>query len=222
MLWSWPFLFDEVLPRLLRAVPTTIAATILGFAVALLLGLFFAILRMSRSEWIRIPTTEAVEFIRGTPLLVQLYFLFFILPDVGITLPPFTTGVIALGVHYATYCAEVYRSGLENIPRGQWESARALNLSSFATLRLVIIPQAIPPIVPALGNYLISMLKETPILALIAVAEMMQEVRIIGAETFRYTEPVTAAGVIFLGLSLAASALVRWVERLLKNRAAGR
>lgn len=222
MLWSWPFLFEQVLPRLLQAVPTTIAATVLGFAVALVLGLVFALLRMSRSEWIRVPVTEAVEFIRGTPILVQLYFLFFILPDVGIMLPPFTTGIIALGLHYAAYCAEVYRSGLENIPRGQWEAARALNLSRYVTFRYVVIPQAIPPIVPVLGNNVIAMFKETPILAFVAVGEMMQEVRIIGSETFRYTEPVTLAGLFFLGLSLAASGVIRLVERLLKNRAAGR
>jgi polar amino acid transport system permease protein len=190
----------------------------LGFTIALLLGLALAIIRMSKIAWIRIPISEFAELIRGTPILVQLYFLFFILPDADIILPPFTTGVAVLGIHYATYCSEVFRAGLENVPRGQWEAARALNLSSYVTFRDIIIPQAIPPIVPALGNYLLSMFKETPILAFVAVNELMQEAKIIGAESFRYTEPITMAGIIFLILGLTTSVVIRHVEWFLGRK----
>jgi polar amino acid transport system permease protein len=217
-MWNWHFTIDEVIPRLLAVVPVTIEATFFGFGLAITLGLCFAVLRMLRSPWLAIPVREFGEFIRGTPMLVQIFFLFFILPSVGIVLPPLTTGVLALGLHYATYCAEVYRSGLENIPRSQWEAAKALNLSTFITFRDIIIPQAIPPIIPALGNYLISMFKETPLLALVAVDEIMQEAKLIGAESFRYTEPITVAGGFFFVLSLSSAFLIRHVERWLNRR----
>jgi len=219
MIWNWQFAFDEVLPRLLAVVPVTIGATLLGFGIAATLGLAFAVLRMIRSPWIAVPTYEFSEFIRGTPILVQIFFLFFILPSVGIVLPPFTTGVLAFGLHYATYCSEVYRSGLENVSRGQWEAAKALNLSTYVTIRDIILPQAIPPIVPALGNYLISMFKETPLLALVAVVEIMQEAKLIGAETFRYTEPITMAGAFFLVMSLLSAFLLGRLERWCNGKA---
>jgi len=118
-------------------------------------------------------------------------------------------------VHYATYCSEVYRAGLENIPKGQWEASTALNLSPYVTFRDVIIPQAIPPVVPALGNYFVALFKETPLLSAIAVLELMQTAKILGSENFRYIEPITLVGVFFLIMSLAAAWLIRRLESLL-------
>src|SRR3546814_334545 len=127
-------------------------------------------------------------------------------------------GVLALGLHYGSYCSEVYRAGLENIPRGQWEASIALNLSPYHTFRDVIIPQAIPPVVPALGNYFVALFKETPLLSAIAVLELMQTAKILGSQTFRYTEPITLVGIYFLIFSLVAAALVRRLEYWLKYR----
>ncbi|HIC71764.1 MAG TPA: ABC transporter permease subunit, partial [Alphaproteobacteria bacterium] len=121
--WDWEFTRNEVLPRLIQVLPITIQATFLGFGIAVVLGLVLAIGRLSKNVWISRPVTEIIEFVRGTPLLVQIFFLFFILPGYGIVLPAFLTGVLALGLHYSTYCSEVYRAGLQNIPRGQWEAA---------------------------------------------------------------------------------------------------
>ena len=123
-----------------------------------------------------------------------------------------------LGLHYSTYCAEVYRAGLDNIPRGQWEAAAALNLSTYHTYRDVIIPQAIPPVIPALGNYFVALFKDTPLLSAIAVVELMQRAKILGSENFRYIEPITIVGLFFLAFSLIASALNRYVERRLKPK----
>jgi polar amino acid transport system permease protein len=117
-----------------------------------------------------------------------------------------------MGLHYSTYTSEVYRAGLEAIPRGQWEAATALNFSPLRVYSNFIIPQAIPPIVPALGNYLVGMFKDSPLLSAIAVVELMQRAKIIGSETFRYLEPVTLVGLFFIALSLVASALIRRVE----------
>ncbi len=218
MNWDWEFTFNEVLPRLLKVVPVTIEATLLGFALAAVLGLALAVARMSKNPWLSRPVTEVIEFIRGTPILVQIFFLFFILPEFGLVLPAFATGVVALGLHYSTYCSEVYRSGLESVPRGQWEASVALNLSPVRTFTGIIIPQAIPPVVPALGNYLIAMFKETPLLSFIAVVEMMQEAKLIGSEWFQYREPVTMVGLFFLVMSLVAAFGLRRLESWLNTR----
>jgi polar amino acid transport system permease protein len=217
MLWDWSYTW-EILPILARASLVTIQATILGFVIAASFGLVLAILRMARSPWISLPTAGFIEFIRSTPLLIQIFFLFFVFPQFGINLSAMTAGVLALGIHYGTYCSEVYRAGLANIPRGQWEAATALNLSTFHTFRDIIIPQAIPPVVPALGNYLVALFKETPLLSAIAVLELMQRAKILGSENFRYTEPITLVGVFFLLFSLITAALIRQVEVRLNRR----
>jgi polar amino acid transport system permease protein len=214
MFWDWTYT-REILPDLAAASLVTLEATLLGFALALVLGLMLALLRMSRSRWLSTPSGLLVEGIRSTPLLIQVFFIFFVFPDWGIALPPLTAGVLALGLHYATYCSEVYRAGIEGVPRGQWEAAVALNMGGVATFRDVVLPQAIPPIVPALGNYFIAIFKDTPILSAIAVLELMQTAKILGSENFRYTEPITLVGVFFLAFSLLAAALVRGMEAVL-------
>jgi len=188
----------------------------MGMAIATVLGLVLAILRRARNRWISWCTALVVEFLRNTPLLVQIYFLFYVLPSAGLELSPLTTGVLALGLHYATYCSEVFRAGIEGIPQSQWDAAIALNLGKFRTIVKIILPQAIPPVVPALGNYLVAMFKDTPMLSVITVVELLQEGKLIGAEQFRYTEPLTMIGAIFLILSLLSAALIRLTERQLR------
>lgn len=217
-MWDWSFTF-EILPLLAKAAIVSIEATLIGFVLAAVLGLAFALARIA-FPWTAWPISVLVELIRSTPLLIQIFFLFFVFPSFGITLDAFTTGVLALGVHYAAYCSEVYRAGFDNIPRGQWEASIALNLSAWTTFKDIIIPQAIPPIVPALGNYLVALFKETPLLSAIAVLELMQVAKNIGSETFRYTEPITLVGLFFLVMSLVSAALIRAVERLLNRRPA--
>ncbi len=212
MIWDWDYTRD-ILPDLLRGLVVTVQATLVGSVVALLLGLVFALLRRSGLRAVRIVTGAFVEFIRSTPLLVQLYVLFFVLPTVGITLSGFQAGVIGLGVHYATYTSEVYRAGIEGVPRGQWEAATALNLPTSRVWRSVILPQAIPRVLPALGNYVIAMFKETPLLSAITVLEMLAIAKGLGSQTFRYLEPLTLVGLLFLLVSLPASLTVRRLER---------
>jgi polar amino acid transport system permease protein len=217
MFWDWAFA-GEILPLLARASLVTLQATILGFAIAAVLGLAFAIGRMYGPAWLSVPLTGFIEFIRSTPLLIQIFFIYFVFPEFGLVLEAMTAGVLALGLHYATYASEVYRAGLANIQRGQWEASIALNLTPYHTFRDVILPQAIPPIVPALGNYLVALFKETPLLSAIGVLELMQTAKIIGSETFRYVEPITMVGAIFLIFSLIAAGLIRIVEARLNRR----
>lgn len=212
MQWNWAFV-AEIMPTLIEGLKLTIVITVLSAMVAAGLGLFFAITRRSRSGWVARPVSLFVEFIRGTPLLVQLYFIFYVLPDVGILLPPLVAGVIGMGLHYATYTAEVYRAGIENVPRGQWEAARATNLTMPQTWLHVIIPQAVPPMIPALANYLIAMFKETPLLSAITVLELMNQAKSVANSNYRYIEPMTLVGAFFLAMSLLSVIMLRWLER---------
>ena len=212
MEWDWAFV-AKIMPTLLEGLKLTVLITILSAFVAAGLGLVLAIAKRSRNRWIAKPTAMLTEFIRGTPLLVQLYFIFFVLPDVGIVLPPLVAGVIGMGLHYATYTAEVYRAGIENVPKGQWEAARATNLTARQTWVHVIIPQALPPMIPALANYLIAMFKATPLLSAITVLELMNQAKSVANSNYRYIEPMTLVGAFFLVMSLLSVILLRWLER---------
>lgn len=193
----------------------TVEATIVAFVVACVGGLVFAIAKRSAIGWVRRPVVGFTEFVRSTPLLVQLYFLYFVLPRFGLTLSPFVSGVVGLGLHYSCYTAEAYRAGIESVPRGQWEAAVALNYRRLDLYRRVILPQAIPPVVPPLGNYLVAMFKDTPMLAAITVVELMYTANLIASEKFLYVEPMTVVGGLYLVMSLITAALLRGLERRL-------
>jgi polar amino acid transport system permease protein len=211
MEWDWEFI-AKILPDLVRGVLVTIQATILGSILAALVGLLIAIARRSSNKWLSRPVGGFATFVRGTPLLVQLYFLFYVLPDVGILLSPLAAGVIGIGLHYSAYTAEVYLAGIDNISKGQWEAAKVCNLSMSQTWRHVIIPQAIPPMIPALANYLIMMFKETPLLSAITVLELMTVARGVANSYYRYFEPMTLVGVFFLLISVPAVIALRAIE----------
>jgi polar amino acid transport system permease protein len=215
--WNWGFAL-EILPRLLRAALNTLMAAGIGYAIALVLGLVFAL--VLRSPW-RLPRAvlrETLEFIRSTPLVVQIFFIFYVGPQVGITLSPWVAGMIAIGLHYSAYLAEVYRAGIEAVPRGQWEACRALNLTTRDGYVRIVLPQALPHAVPGMGNYLVGIFKDTPMLSVIGVTELMQAANAIGSETYRFLEPYTLVGVIFLALSLPTAGLVRLGERHLRRK----
>ena len=209
--WDWEYTRD-ILPDLLDGLVVTLQATFFGIILAMALGLVFAILRRSEVKLVSWPTAWVIEFIRSTPLLVQLYMLFYVLPHYGVRIDAFTTGVIGLGVHYATYTSEVYRSGIEGVPRGQWEASTALNLSTITTWTRIVLPQAIPVVIPALGNYLIAMFKEVPLLATITVLDVLGEGKAACTRTFQCVEPYTLVGLLFLAVSIPSSILVRQLE----------
>lgn len=208
----------QILPELLRASLNTLGITLLGFVIAIVLGLFLAIARRSNRVWLLWPIALVIEFIRSTPLLIQVYFLYYVLPNYGVSMTAMQVGVIGIGVHYACYIAEVYRGGLDAVPRAQWEAVTALNMGPYIAYRNIILPQALRPILPPLGNYLIAMLKDTPVLSAITVVEIMQQAKNTGSETFRYLEPITMVGLFFLALSIVLAYLVRRLELRLELR----
>ncbi len=210
--WEWEYAFS-ILPDLLRGLLVTFQATVLGSALALALGLVLALVRRSGLPILSQGTWAFIELVRSTPLLVQIYFVYNILPQFGITLNSLTAGVLALGVHYATYTAEVYRAGIDAVPRGQWEAATALSLPSSRVWTGVVLPQAVPRVLPALGNCVISMYKEVPLLLSIGVLDLVGRAREVASDSFRPVEPYTLAGLFFLLLSYPAAVLVRRLER---------
>jgi polar amino acid transport system permease protein len=214
---DWDFALS-IVPALLRAAVITVEVTVAGFALAVALGLILALLRRGRSRVVRSVVIAIVEFIRSTPLLVQVFFIFFLGPRIGVRLGPFQAGILALGLHYGCLLSEVYRAGLNAIPRGQWEAPIALNLGWLRAYRAIILPQAIPPMVPLLTNAMVSMFKDTPLLSSIGVIELMARAKLIGNDTFRYLEPITLVGVFFLIMSLAAAAASNWLEHWLNRR----
>lgn len=217
MIWNWDFAF-KIFPQIVEALKITISATFVSFAVALVVGLILTLARRSKFKPLSLIANAFVDFVRNTPLLVQLYFIFYVLPEHGLSLSPFAAGVIGLGLHYSTYLSEVYRGGIEAIPPGQWEAAKALNFSRANTWLKIILPQAIPPVIPVLGNYLITMFKETPILSAITLIEIMQTAMIIGSRSFRYLEAFTIVGMLFLVLSYTSSLMIRRLETRLNLR----
>jgi polar amino acid transport system permease protein len=216
--WRWDFTW-EILPRLIVATGNTLLAAGLGYSLAVVLGLVFALAQRTPSRTLTFVVREAVEFIRSTPLVLQIFFVFYVGPQFGLRLSPWTAGMIAIGLHYASYLSEVYRGGLDSVPKGQWEAATSLNLSMSRTYFRVIIPQALPPSLAGMGNYLVGIFKDTPMLSVIGVAELMHTATAIGSETYRYLEPYTLVGIIFLVISLPTAAGIRlfesWVRRKL-------
>lgn len=203
-----------LLPLLLRGLMVTLAAAMLGYAIALVLGLVVSVLKRSRYRIISWPVAFIMEFIRDTPLLIQLFFLYYVLPRFGIVLPAFLTGAVAIGIQYSAYTSEVYRAGIDAVAKGQWEAARALNLGVFRTYKAIIFPQAVPRTVPALGNLLVGILKETPLLSTVSVLEMLSVATIIGDRTYQYSLPLT----IVAFLMLLTTSFFSYVVRLLEQR----
>lgn len=211
--WDWNVVGD-FMPRFWEGVLVTLQALAVGTLIAFSLGLVWAIAQRSDKIWISWPVTAVTEFIRNTPLLVQLFFLFYVVPEWGLTMSPFVTGALGLGLHYSTYTAEVYRAGINGVPVGQWEAATALSLPKVRTWTSVILPQAIRRVVPALGNYVVSMLKDSPQIAVIGAFEMFGEASSFSNETFT-TEAITVVGIAFILIAYPASVLLRALERRL-------
>jgi polar amino acid transport system permease protein len=209
----------ELLPALFGGLLVTLRVATFGTSLALLLGLVLAIAG-------GLPPLAAVarwtlSFVRSTPLLVQLYVWYFGLPALGVMLDAVTTGILALGVHYASYAAEVYRAGIQGVPQGQLDAARALGLSRRRTFVSVVLPQALASTMPALGNCAIALLKDTPMLSAITVAELVHVAQLAGSRSFRYLEPMTLVGLLFLVVSTLAGFAVTLLQRRLVRRTAG-
>jgi len=218
--WRWDFAY-QILPKMLWATLNTIMAAGIGYAIAIVVGLIFLVGQRTPFKVVNIIVREIIEFIRSTPLLIQLFFLYFVGPQFGIILSAWVTAMITIGLHFGTYLSEVYRGALEGVPKTQWEACRALNFTTLYTYRRIVLPQAFPIAIPGMGNYLVGIFKDTPLLSTIGVAELFHAATSVGGENYRYLEPYTMVGVIFLVLSIPAAIGIRKLERSV-NKAQGK
>jgi polar amino acid transport system permease protein len=211
---DWDYFFHLV-PQMLTGLYVLARATILGFTGAIVLGFFMALGRRSRLRLVSWPVAFIVEFIRSTPLLVQLFFLqaLFRATD-AISLGSVQVLVLGLALHYGTYTSEGYRAGINSVPKGQWEASTALNLSPATKWLRIIIPQAVPNVLPALGNNLIASFKDAPMGGpVLAVPCMLFFANTIRADDFRSVEPMLLIGAGFLLVSIPAAWGLRKLER---------
>ena len=212
--------FMEALPIVAQGIQITLLLTVTTFALSLVLGFFWLLLESTPFRFVNLIFYWIREFIRSTPPLIQIFFVYYGLPMlqfVDISFTPFMAGLIALGVHFSTYIAEVYRSGIESVPKGQTEASIALNMTKFDKWTKIILPQAIPPTIPMLGNYLIILFKEVPLAATIGVLGILQLARNFGSQNWSYLEPLTIAALLFLVMSYPTALLIRWLENKIKR-----
>lgn len=212
MTWDWEFAW-RILPTLLGGLRETAVATVIGTLIALALGLMISFVQFRDRPISSRVIAGYIYVIRGTPFLVQLYFIFFVLPEVGILLAPMQAGSIALGVMFSPYFAETFRAGLQSVPKGQWEAARALNYSTTHTWVRIALPQAFRPVAPALGNYMNSMFKVSALTFAISVKELFGTGVNIGNDFFRYLEPMTMVAALYLAVSIPVSVLISHLQR---------
>jgi polar amino acid transport system permease protein len=202
------------MPDLLMGTGITCMLTVVSMSIALVLWLVIALARYDRKRWYTyIPATCLVELFRGTPLLLQLFYLFYVLPDIGLRIPAIPTAIIGLSLNYGCYLSEVYRSGIEAIEKSQWEAAAALSLPMSITWRHIVLPPAVRIVIPALGNYFIGLFKDTSLVSTIAVTDLLFSGTLIAAQNFQYFGVFTAVALIYLAISLPASQGVRRLER---------
>lgn len=210
MTFDAPFI-GRILVVILAAMPVAVAIATLSSLGAAILGFTFEILRRSHPA-MRPIMRFLVDFIRSSPIIVQIYFLYYVLPFYGIVLPSLLVGWMALSIYYSGYLAEVFKAGIEAVPRGQWEAARSIGLTQGDVVLYVITPQMLRNIAAPMGNYFVSILKSTPYLAIIGVPEMMGVTLEIGSDTFRYGEPMIVLGIVFFLLAATIAFLVRLLE----------
>ncbi len=200
------------LPTLLAGAWVTVTVSLVAYALALIVGLVFGIARMSRFWPISAMATVYVQFIRGTPLLLQLFFIYYVLPYGGIILSPFASGVSGLTINYSAYMAEVFRSGVQAIPKGQWEAGLSLGMSRRLLMRRIILPQAIRIVIPAIGNFFVSIFKDSALVSVITMRDLMFSGQLLASATFKHFEIFALVALIYFIISYPTAKLVDYIE----------
>jgi polar amino acid transport system substrate-binding protein len=204
---------------LLGAAGITILLSVVSFPIAVAVGLLVALGRLYGPRWLARPLAAYVEILRGTPLMLQLYFLFFFLPELGVTVPAYATAIIGLSVNYSAYESEIYRAGLQAVPPGQMEAALALGMSRLQALRHVVVPQATRTVIPPVVNDFIALFKDTSVCSVVTVVELTKRYSILNMSTQATVELTLATGLLYLAMSLPLGILSRRLEARLGLKA---
>ncbi|MBV9785034.1 MAG: amino acid ABC transporter permease [Acidisphaera sp.] len=200
------------LPPLLHGAMLTIMVSVLAFVLALISGLLLGIARISGWTVIRGVATAYIQFIRGTPLLLQLFFIYYVLPYGGMVLSPFVSGVLGLTINYAAYMAEVFRSGIAAVPKGQWEAGKAVGMSRGLMMRRIILPQALRIVVPPIGNFFVSIFKDSALVSVITMRDLMFSGELLASATFKHFEIFAMVAVIYFLISYPTAKFVEFIE----------
>jgi polar amino acid transport system permease protein len=198
---------------LLQGAWLTLRITALGCLLAVIMATIAALLRLYGAAPLRWLAVTYVEFFRGTSLLVQLFWLFYVLPLFGISMEPFTVAVLGLGLNVGAYGAEVVRGGIQGVQRGQWEATTALNMTRWQALKRIILPQAFVAMIPPWGNLFIELLKSTALVSLITMSDLTFRAKTINDTTMQTIPIFTLALLTYLVMSLSITIGMRWLER---------
>ncbi|MGO4698092.1 arginine ABC transporter permease [Paenibacillus sp. FSL A5-0031] len=207
----------EYWPIFLRGALVTLELSFFGVALGTVLGVVFALMRISRIWPVKFLASTYIEIIRGTPMLVQIFIIHYGLTGFGINLPPFISGVVALTINSSAYMAEVFRAGIEAIDKGQTEAARSLGLSRGMALRYIVLPQAFRNMLPAIGNEFIIIIKDSSLISVIGIAELMFNARTVQSVTFSPMEPLLIACALYFIMTFTLSRLLAVLERKLRS-----
>ena len=207
----------SVLPEnaglLARGLLLTLEVSALALVLALALGVIVATLRVSPAAPLRAAGTAYVEFLRNIPLLVQLFFLYFALPSIGIRLDAFVCGVLALGVYTSAFVAEAIRSGIAAVAKGQLEAALSSGMTYATAMRLIVLPQAITKTIPPLGNTALNLIKNSSLVSTVSMLDILGTANLMGSRSFQYVPMFVGAGICYLMLTLPAALTVNVLEK---------
>jgi polar amino acid transport system substrate-binding protein len=204
---------------LLEAAGLTVILSLLSFPLAIAAGLLIALARLYGPRWLRPLLVSYVEFLRGTPLMLQLYFIFFFLPEIGIAIPAFWTAICGLAMNYSAYESEIYRAGLQAIPRGQMEAALSLGMSRGLALRRIVIPQAVRIVIPPVVNDFIALFKDTSVCSVVTLVELTKRFSVLSQSTQATVELMMLTAILYLLMSTPLTLLSRRLERRLEAAA---
>ena len=199
---------------LLGGLLLTVELTVVVIVISLVFALLVALARISSFAPLRMAATSYVEVTRATPLILQLIYIYYVLPEIGIRLDAFTASVIALSLNYSAYMSEVYRSGIQAIAKGQHDAAFALGMTKPLAMRRIILPQAIRIVIPALGNYFISLFKDTALCSVVSMQEVLFTAQVIAARNFQYFTLYTMVGIFYFAVGFPSARFVAYLERL--------
>jgi len=205
---------QEYLGVLLQGLAITVFLTLIVIVMSAMLAIPVALARMSSSRLIRLPADAYVEVARATPLLLQLIYIYYVLPSIGIRLPQMLCAFIGLTFNYTAYMSEVYRGGINAVAQGQWLAAAALGMTDSLAFRRIILPQAVRIVIPSLGNYFISLFKDTALCSVVGVQELLFKGQIISARSFQYFTIYTLTGILYFSVGYPAAIFVRWLEHV--------
>jgi His/Glu/Gln/Arg/opine family amino acid ABC transporter permease subunit len=199
-------------PDLFKGAVVTVQITLVSMLFALVIGLAVACIRSSKIAALKAPAILFVDVFRGTPLILQIFYIYYVLPLAGFALDAFTAGVIALSLNYGAYLSEVFRSGIVGVAAGQREAAWSLGLPERQIMTLIILPQAIRAVIPAAANYFIALFKDSALVSVIAITELLRAGQLLAASTYKVFEIYTLVALMYLGISYPASWFTAWLE----------